>query len=204
VTWEHADLEAVIDSASRGDTAALDELLRRYRPRLIRMIRYRLDPRLHPRVDESDVLQETLIATSGAIRNYVADDCGPFYAWLRRIAWRQLRRLCRQHIETGKRSVDREEFALTNDSRDALCQQLISLSTPSRAAQQAETEQQMYAALDKLAEPDREILVLRYLEQLDSQEIAGVLRTSESTVRMRLMRAVRRIRELLNIQESRP
>ena len=62
----------------------------------------------------------------------------------------------------------------------------------------------MYAALDKLAEPDREILVLRYLEQLDSQEIAGVLRTSESTVRMRLMRAVRRIRELLNIQESRP
>lgn len=195
--WETADSEAVISSARRGDDAALGELLRRHRPRLERMIRFRLDPRLRSRIDESDVLQETLIATSRAIGRYVPQESVPFYAWLRQIAWRQLRRLTRQHHAASKRSVAREQFALTNDSRDALCQELLSLSTPSCCAMQAEMEQRMYAALDHLARPDREILVLRYLEQLDSREIAAVLTISEPAVRMRLMRAVRRIHTLL-------
>jgi RNA polymerase sigma factor (sigma-70 family) len=63
----------------------------------------------------------------------------------------------------------------------------------------------LYTALDELAEADREILVLRYLEQLDSREITAVLGDiSESGVRMRLMRAVRRIRELLDATEPLP
>lgn len=204
MTFEHADLDAVVSSARLGDEAALQELMRRHQPRLQRMIRHRLDRRMYPRVGESDVLQETLIATGGAIGKYVQDEAVPFYAWLRRIAWRQLRRLCRQHVEAEKRTVVREQFALNNDSRAALCQQLISLSTPSRCAVRAETEQRMYAALDQLAQPDREILVLRYLEQMDSKEIAAVLQISEPAVRMRLMRAVRRIRAQLDDQESRP
>lgn len=200
--WESVDIEEVIQSAQSGDCSAVEELLRRHQPRLQRMIRWRLDGQVRARIDESDVMQETLIATCKAIRNFVPTESVPFYAWLRRIAWRQLRRLCRQHLATDKRSVGREAFALDNNSRVVLCQQLYSLTTPSRCVMKAEHEQQMYAALDKLARPDREILALRYLEQLDSREIAAVLGISEPAVRMRLMRGLRRMRELLELEES--
>ena len=205
MTRDDADLETMVDRARRGDTGALYKLVERHRSRLIRMIHCRLAPRMRSRVGESDVMQETLIATSEAIRDYVPEDKVPFYAWLRRIAWRQLRRLCRDHVKAEKRSIFREQARLNHDSRDALCSRLMSLSTPSRRVAQAEVEQRLYTALDELAESDREILVLRYLEQLDSREIAAVLGDlSESGVRMRLMRAVRRIRELLDATESHP
>ena len=51
----------VIRRAGDGDTAGLEGLLERYRPRLRRMIKLRLDRRLQGRVDPSDVIQEAYV-----------------------------------------------------------------------------------------------------------------------------------------------
>jgi len=53
------------------------------------------------------------------------------------------------------------------------------------------------AALEKLPSADREVLVLRYLEQLSSADIAAVLELGESAVKMRHSRALERLSRLL-------
>jgi RNA polymerase sigma-70 factor (ECF subfamily) len=54
------DTEALLDRASKGDPAAVQELLSRFRSRLKEMVRIHMDHRLAARVDPSDVVQDTL------------------------------------------------------------------------------------------------------------------------------------------------
>jgi RNA polymerase sigma-70 factor (ECF subfamily) len=61
----------------------------------------------------------------------------------------------------------------------------------------AELRDRLHAALAQLGEADREVLVLRYLEDLSTRELAAVLGLGESAVKMRQLRALRRLRDLL-------
>jgi RNA polymerase sigma-70 factor (ECF subfamily) len=63
---------------------------------------------------------------------------------------------------------------------------------------QVEVKSRVMAALSKLPERDREILVLRYLEHLSNAEIAGVLAISEGSVRTRQTRALDRLVRLID------
>ena len=54
------DTEALLQRAAQGERAARSQLLDRHYQRLRRMVALRLDPRVAPRVDPSDVLQESL------------------------------------------------------------------------------------------------------------------------------------------------
>jgi RNA polymerase sigma-70 factor (ECF subfamily) len=58
------------------------------------------------------------------------------------------------------------------------------------------------AALDRLAKRDREILVMRHLEEMSAAEIAAILGISEGAVRVRLLRALTRLRGLLDDEGS--
>ena len=53
-------------------------------------------------------------------------------------------------------------------------------------------------ALARLSDRDREVLVLRYLEHLSTREIAAVLGLAESGVKTRQLRALQRLRDLLD------
>jgi RNA polymerase sigma-70 factor (ECF subfamily) len=54
------------------------------------------------------------------------------------------------------------------------------------------------AAIDRLPERDREVLVLRYLEDLSTADTAAVLGCSVGAAKVRLLRALRRLRDLLD------
>ena len=58
----------------------------------------------------------------------------------------------------------------------------------------------MRAALAALPAPDREVLVLRYLEELSAREVGAVLGIAEAAAKKRALRALRRLRELLRDQ----
>jgi RNA polymerase sigma-70 factor (ECF subfamily) len=62
------------------------------------------------------------------------------------------------------------------------------------------------AALDRLAARDREILVMRHLEEMSAAEVAAFLGISAGAVRVRLLRALARLRALLDDEgsEARP
>jgi RNA polymerase sigma-70 factor, ECF subfamily len=196
---DSSDTERLLERAGRGDRSACGELLDQHSARLRRLIALRLDPRLAARIDPSDVLQETLAVADRRLPEYLRDRPLPFYPWLRRLACDQLAVLRRQHIGARKRSVLREEPpALPDASVQELADRLFAKSgSPSARLLRAERRARVRAALDRLAERDREVLVLRHLEQLDSTEIASVLEISEAAVHTRHLRALRRLRSML-------
>jgi RNA polymerase sigma-70 factor (ECF subfamily) len=200
------DTDALLDRVRRGDDQARQQLLGRHRQRLRRMIAVRLDRRLAARVDPSDVVQETLAEADGRLAKYLQHRAIPFYPWLRQIAAERLAKLHRSHLEAARRSARREEPSLANATYESwwpLAARLAASGTsPSEQYARMERRQQLHAALAQLNERDREVLVLRYLEQLSTRETAAVLCISEGAVKLRHLRALERLRDLLGDVEE--
>jgi RNA polymerase sigma-70 factor (ECF subfamily) len=164
------DTGELIEHAGQGDATALPQLLVRHRARLLKMVAVRLDRRLVARVDPSDVVQEALAEAAQHFDEYLRTRRLPFSAWLRQFAWERLVKLHRHHVRAQKRSILREEawsMPLPDDSVVRLARRLLASGTsPSQALIQDELRQRLRAALNQLAPHDREILVMRNLEQL--------------------------------------
>ena len=194
-------IEQLLERAGEGDPSAMGPLMERYRQRLCQMVAFHLDPRLSARLDASDVVQETLAEAAEQIREYVQQRPLPFYAWLRQIAWRRLVHQHVRHLWTAKRSVHREQEAdllLSDASALELARQLQGPTTgPSTAMIHQEQTKRLRVALQQLRMRDREVLVLRYIEQLSAQEIAAIMGITAAAVNMRHMRALERLRELM-------
>jgi RNA polymerase sigma-70 factor (ECF subfamily) len=199
---ENATTDALLECASQGDQAAGAQLLDLYRERLRRMVAVRMDRRLAARVDPSDVVQEALVEANRQLSDYLRQRPLPFYPWLRRLAWERLVASSRHHIHARKRSIGREEaggLPLPDESAMDLAGRLVdSGTTPSGRLSRQELRDRVQCALAKLSSLDREVLVLRYLEQLSTQETAAVLTISDGGVKSRLMRALMRLREILD------
>jgi RNA polymerase sigma-70 factor (ECF subfamily) len=91
---------------------------------------------------------------------------------------------------------------LPDASAERLAERLVSPGGgPSARLRGRERRDRVQAALGRLAERDREILELRYLEDLPTAEAAGVLGVSESAAKVRLLRAMQRLRDLLGEED---
>jgi RNA polymerase sigma-70 factor (ECF subfamily) len=194
------ETDALLARAAGGDPSAGQQLLARYRDRLRRMVAVRLDPRVAARLDPSDVVQEALLEAAGKLPDYLRQRPLPFYPWLRRLAWERLLKLHQRH-RAAKRDAARDERMappLPDGSALELAQRLVASGTsPSGRAVRAEMRDRVRAALVALAETDREVLVLRYLEGMTTAEVAAVLGLSESAVKMRHRRALDRLSRVL-------
>jgi RNA polymerase sigma-70 factor (ECF subfamily) len=195
------DTEQLIEQARQGDDGARQALLARHRDRLRRMVRIYLDHRLAARVDPSDVIQEALTDAARKLPVYLVQLPLPFYPWLRRIAWERLVKIHRRHLRASMRDAAREVpggVGLPDESAWDLASQLIAPGTsPSHRLMRDEARAQVRRALDQLGSRDREVLVMRYLEQLSTREIAAALDTTEGAIKVRHLRALERLRGLL-------
>ena len=159
------------------------------------------------RVDPSDIIQEALMQANQKLDAYLRERPIPFYPWLRQLAWDQLVTAYRRHVVAHRRSANREDYVpdLSDESVAELATFLCDLSEePLRKLLRAEAQGRLRAALSQLEEQDREILVLRYLEQLPTADTAAVLKLGLSAVKMRHLRAIERLRELLGNQPLEP
>src|SRR5262245_59310324 len=170
------DTEQLIDRARGGDREARQQLLMRHRKRLRQMVALRMDRRLAARVDPSDVVQEALADADRELSDYLRNRPLPFYPWLRQLAWDRLIELHRRHLYAQKRSVRREDpdfLALPDESAVQLARRLLAPgSSPSKRLLRDELRGRVQAALAQLSPRDREVLVLRHLEQLSTLETA--------------------------------
>jgi RNA polymerase sigma-70 factor (ECF subfamily) len=200
------DTDALLELVSQGDHIARDQLLARHRARLRKMVALRMDRRLVRRVDPSDVVQEALVEAARRLPEYLRKRPMAYYPWLRQLTWARLLRLNERHVGVGKRSMTREEgfqLALPPDSAWALARRLIDTGTePDARVLRKELCQRVQAALAGLSERDREVLVLRYVEQLSTREAADVLGVGESALKMRHLRALERLRAALDEEEN--
>ena len=193
-----SDTEHLLDAAGRGDRAARERLLERHRKRLRRLVAVRFDRRLAARVDPSDIVQEALADAARRLDEYLRDRPIPFYPWLRRLACDRLADAGRHHLRAAQRSVSREEPPpLPGESAAALADRLLDdpKDRPGSGLSRRERRDRVRAALERLPERDREVLVLRHLEDLSTAETAAVLGISEGAVKVRLLRAMRRLRD---------
>jgi RNA polymerase sigma-70 factor (ECF subfamily) len=198
------DTQELLERSVRGDATARQDLLALHRARLRRMVAARLDPRLGARVDPSDVVQEALADAAGHLDDYLRDRPLPFYPWLRQFAWERVVKAHRDHIHTRRRSILREgpNMLLPDESVRQLAHRLLASGTsPSRRLIRQEQREQVRAALAELAPRDREVLVMRHPEQMETPEIAAALGISEGAVRNRQYRALIRLRALLEGDE---
>jgi len=198
----NAETRRLVLRAIDGERSALDELLACYRPQLRRMVAVRMDSRLKARLDPSDVVQ---IVLAEAAQKMVTFQNPPdqFFHWLRQLAWDELARLRRDHIRTKKRSVSREEDDwqghVGDESMLQLADRLASQQLgPGSRLVHKEIRVRVQAALAQLPPQDREILVLRFLEQLNIEDTAAALSISESAVKSRQFRAIERLGKLLS------
>jgi RNA polymerase sigma-70 factor, ECF subfamily len=196
------DIEALLRDAALGDVQAIRRLLEKHRNRLRKMIAARLDPRLAPRLDPSDVVQETLADAAQRLSDYLRDRPMPFYPWLYRLAADRLARTHKHHVASTVRGIGREEPVDGPSHDEATSMRLIDRlaaddTTPGRRMAREERRVLLARAIERMGGDDREILGLRYLDQLAFDEIAAVLEIGLGAAKMRHLRAVDRLRSLL-------
>lgn len=200
------ETDELLDRAGQGDRAARETLFTRYRARLRQLVASRLDRRLTARVDPSDVVQEALLDADRKLSDFARRKPIPFYPWLRMLALERLIDLHRRHVVAQNRSVTREEarpLPITHESALELGDRLLALGgTPISRMVLDEMRDRVREALAGLSERDREILVLRHLEQLSVKEIAATLDLTEGAVKTRHVRALQRFRALIEDPRS--
>lgn len=171
------------------------------------MVAVRLDRRLAPLVDPSDVVQEALADASRKLEGFLRDRPLPFYPWLRRLAWERIIQFHRRHLGAQKRNVTREErldLPLPDESAMLLADRLLASGTsPSQRLVRDEQGRRIRELLDRLNPTDREVLVMCYLEELSFAEIAAVLAITENAAKVRHFRAMERLRKVIESSEFR-
>lgn len=205
--WPSAEqTDELLAAARTGNEAAVDALLQRHRDSIRRLVHMRLDRKVRRRVDVSDVVQDVLVEASGRIDKYLADPQMAFHLWLRQIAWDRIIDTYRRHRGSARRNIDREQpmgFAGDEDSSAQLAIQLQDQgATPAAIATRREIAQLVEAAIDQLDDHDREIIIMRHYEHLSNQEAAEALGIQPPAASMRYLRAVRRLREVLQGHKS--
>lgn len=200
-TMPQADPDELLDRIADGDNSVLADLFNRYRGRLRAMVAARMDPRIAARTDPSDVVQEALLEAHQRLSEYLRHRPMPFYVWLRHLTWQKLLQIHRRHVRSQRRTVKREqdvERAMVDRSTVRLAELLAARGpSPSAALVRKERRQRVVEALQQLSEDDREVLLLRLMEQLSIRETAAVLGIAEGTVGSRQFRALERLRVLL-------
>jgi RNA polymerase sigma-70 factor (ECF subfamily) len=206
MTSEESGTTALIERAARGDERARHQLLEGHRARLRRMVALRLDRRVAARVDPSDVVQEALLDAARNLDDYLRQPPLPFYPWLRQFAWERLIDEHRKHLHARRRSVALEAVppsSVLDQSATLVTARLLAGGTsPSWCMIRDELRHRVRASLAAMLPHDREVIVLRYLEQLSLAEIAATLGISEGAVKSRHMRALLRLRALLDGDQS--
>jgi RNA polymerase sigma-70 factor (ECF subfamily) len=185
-----------------GDQHALGEIWGRYRERLKRMVRLRLDRRLQGRLDPSDVLQEAFLDLARRAGEFAANPEVSFFLWLRTLTGQRLQMLHRQHLGAKMRDAGREvslhRGPMPQATSVSLAAQLLGHFTSAHAkVARAEMQLLLQEALNGMDPIDREVLALRHFEELSNAETAEVLGIDPSAASSRHVRALRRLRQVL-------
>lgn len=191
----------LVDSASRGDSAAVEALLERYLPGLSAFVRLRAGPLLRARESSSDLVQSVCREVLEHVDRYRYRSEGLFKQWLFTTAARKIADRA-DHVQAQRRDVRREvalddAAAATSSSQGWFADACRSLVTPSRQLIAREEVAATERALLSLPDDHREVILLARIVGLSAKEIGEQMDRSESAVRSLLHRALADLCELV-------
>jgi RNA polymerase sigma-70 factor, ECF subfamily len=188
---DRLDDGALVARARDRDGAAVRLIMQRYNRRLFRAAR----GVLHDDAEAEDVVQETYVRAFTHLDSFRGE--AQLSTWLTRIALNEaLGRLRRRRITVGLKDID-----AINDQGEARVIYLPSArqdSDPEAATARAEVRRLLERAVDQLPESFRIVFVLRDIEEMSIEETASHLRLRPETVKTRLHRARRLLRQSLD------
>lgn len=193
----------LIGKARKHEPGALARLLETYRHYLKLLARTGIDASLQGKADPSDLVQETFLKAHRHFEEFRGHSEAELIAWLRRILARNLADLTRRyHLAESRRSGrERSLEQLLNTSSQALNHLLADASgSPSESAQRHELSVVLANALAELKDEQREVIVLRSLEERDWPEVARRMGRTAGAVRMLWVRALKGLRPLIEKQ----
>jgi len=176
----------LVERCQRGELAAFEPLVEKYRQRVYRLA-YNV---LRDSEDAWDVAQEAFIRAYQAIGSFRGQSA--FYTWLFRIVMNAAADRARQRAAQG-RAFGAERIEEADWERTLVDQG----PAPDDSARRAEERERVHSALATLPEHHRTIIMLSDLEGLSYREIAEVLGIPMGTVMSRLHNARKRLREAL-------
>lgn len=201
-----ADTNEELELLRRDGEAALAQLFAACQPRLERILRFRIDPRIRGRVESADVLQEAWLTAARRLSEYLQQPAVSPFVWLRQLVLQTLvdlhRHEFRQRRDAGREVQAGNASPLADTSLSMADILLAQLTSPSGRLVREEEIQQLQQALNALPELDREVLALRHFEQLSNLQTAEVLQLSVTAASNRYVRAAARLAEILQRTEG--
>lgn len=173
--------------------------LEEFRNYLALLARVQLRPMLRGKVEDSDVVQQTMLEAHRHADQFRGTTSSEQAAWLRQILARQLANLARDH-QRERRNVRREcslEQAVEQSSARLEAWLAAEQSSPSERAERNEQLLALASALAILPEAQREAVEMRYLQNLSLNEIAAQMERTPGAVAGLLHRGLDTLREHL-------
>ncbi|GDY43436.1 hypothetical protein SANT12839_043180 [Streptomyces antimycoticus] len=179
----------IIARVRAGDTEAYAELVRAHAP-----IAHRTARLLGAGADAEDVVQDALVKAYLALGRF--ESGAAFRPWLLRIVAHETSNAVRS-ARRRQTAADREG-ALLSGAEPVIPES----ADPAAVALAGERRERLLTALEELSEPQRRVVIYRYLLDLDEGETAEALGWPRGTVKSRLSRALRRLERLLGPSET--
>lgn len=190
---EEQEIARLVSLAQDGDTEAFEQLVRIFQDRVFRRAMYRL----RDEDEANDLAQEVFLTCFRKIHQFRGES--KFWTWLcrivdnlaiNRISWLKRRGKDRTYsLEAGP--SPNEEDTRSWDPADTA-------ADPRREVEGREAVENLNRCLSQLSPEHREILLLRFSEQLSYDEIARTLNISDGTVKSRISRARAELRSLMS------
>ena len=174
------DQEHIIARARRGDADAFEQLVAAYRNQV-----FRLALRMcGNEADADEVAQEAFLSAWKGLPNFRGES--RFSTWLYQLTTHAAIDLMRRE----KRQAAAEDIDGITAADDG--------PSPHPQVERAETRREVRSALMQLPEEYRQVLVLRFMQELSYEEIGQTLKLPAGTVKSRLNRAKAQLKDILS------
>lgn len=172
--------QLLVERAQGGDQHAFDLLVSKYQRKLGRLLsRFIRDP-----AEVEDVAQEAFIKAYRALPAFRGESA--FYTWLYRIGINTAKNYL---VSQGRRAPTSTEFDADEAETFEDASQLRDINTPESLLLSKRIGETVNTAMESLPDELRTAIVLREIEGLSYEEIAGIMNCPIGTVRSRIFRA---------------
>ena len=183
--WYSSDELSVIDRFKKGEKAAFEELVLKYQDRIYNLCRHMLG-NAH---DAEDAAQDTFIKAYQNLNNFRPQ--ASFYTWLYRIAVNTC-------LDYKKRPFFESIFGGHGEGDDEFASEPISGEpSPEKIFESKQLGLILRKSLGKLSLKLRTAMILKEIEGLSYEEMAEILDVSTGTVKSRISRARKELKELI-------
>ncbi|OHB58216.1 MAG: hypothetical protein A2173_03725 [Planctomycetes bacterium RBG_13_44_8b] len=184
------DEAALIAQAKAGNMDSAERLILKYQQRVYNTVLRMCGNR----DDAAELTQDAFVKVIQNIKNFKGQS--GFYTWLFRIAVNLTLNFCKKNTAVRFQSLQNEnDDELKRQLKDYLIDKTSPL--PEQLAATKELHNLILKALEKLDPDQRAAVVLRDIEQMNYNEIAETLDTEIGTVKSRIARGRKNLREIL-------